>query len=64
MVSCELNIISLSSLTSPFLGKTFIKADHMDEDAGWGSYFPWGSIMVKPGCTLYMFRDQEFSGSR
>ena len=45
-------------------GETFIKADHMDEDAGWGSYFPWGSIMVKAGCTLYMFSNEEFSGSR
>ena len=47
-----------------FLGETYIKADHVDEDAGWGNYFPWGSIMVKPGCTLYMFKGEEFSGSR
>ena len=43
-------------------GDTYIKADHEDGDAGWGSYFPWGSIMVKPGCTLYMFKGEEFSG--
>ena len=45
-------------------GETYLKADHMDDDAGWGSYFPWGSFMVKPGCTLYMFREEEFAGSR
>ena len=57
-------MLTSSHLTSTFTGDTYIKADHMDEDAGYGSYFPWGSIMVKPGCTIYMFRDEEYSGSR
>ena len=45
-------------------GESFIKADHEDGDAGAGSFFSWGSIMVKPGCTLYMFKGEEFSGER
>ena len=45
-------------------GDTYMKADHQDGDAGWGSYYPMGSIMVKPGCTLYMFRGEQFSGQR
>lgn len=64
MVSWQLNLLFPPHLTSPYLGESYIKADHMDADAGWGSYFPWGSFMVKPGCTLYMFREEDFSGSR
>ena len=45
-------------------GETRLRRDHEDADAGWGYYYPWGSIMVKPGCTLYMFRGEEFSGDR
>ena len=60
----EANLVFLVPHLALIPGETYLKADHMDEDAGWGNYFPWGSFMVKPGCTLYMFRDEEFSGSR
>ena len=35
----------------------------MDLDAGKDRHYPMGSIMVKPGCTLYVFHDNNFGGS-
>ena len=34
----------------------------LDMDAGNGRQYPMGSIMVKPGCTLYVFHDNNFGG--
>ena len=39
-------------------------ADGEDHDAGDGGYYLMGSIMVKPGCKLYMFYDAKYSGDR
>ena len=38
--------------------------DHEDYDAPDGNMIPMGSIMVKPGCTLYNFKDHEYDGER
>ena len=38
--------------------------DNYDYDAGYGNMIPMGSIFVKPGCTLYMFYNEEFGGDR
>ena len=38
--------------------------DNYDYDAGEGSMIPMGSIFVKPGCTLYMFYNEDFGGDR
>ena len=35
----------------------------IDLDAGNGYHYPMGSIMVKPGCTLYVFHDHNYGGS-
>ena len=35
----------------------------MDLDAGKDKHYPMGSIMVKPGCTFYVFHDNNFGGS-
>ena len=35
----------------------------MDLDAGKDKHYPMGSIMVKPGCTLYVFHDNNFGGN-
>jgi len=29
-----------------------------------GSYFPMGSIYVQPGCTMYLYEDSNFGGTR
>ena len=36
--------------------------DGANEDAGDGYHYPMGSIMVKPGCTLYVFHDTNYGG--
>merc|ERR1712079_131297 len=37
-------------------------SDNWDYDPGGGFYNGMGSIMVKPGCTAYLFKDYHFTG--
>merc|ERR1712241_1523666 len=34
----------------------------MDLDAGDGHHYPMGSVMVKPGCTFYVYHETNFNG--
>ena len=38
-------------------GAEYEVPDHYDDAGGAGYYTTMGSIMVKPGCTLYMYSD-------
>ena len=38
--------------------------DHTDYDPGEERYIPMGSIMVLPGCTAYLFKDNNYEGER
>ena len=39
-------------------------SDHKDATQDDTHLYPMGSIMVKPGCTLYLYRDPNYSGER
>ena len=34
----------------------------LDQDAGNGYHYPMGSVMVKPGCTFYVYHENNFGG--
>merc|ERR1719348_2548982 len=43
-------------------GDSYTYPDGLDADAGEGYFYPMGSIFVKPGCTLYMYKEHVYSG--
>jgi len=43
-------------------GDSFTNPNGGDGDAGTGCYYKFGSVFVKPGCTLYMFKNAGYSG--
>jgi len=43
-------------------GVSWYYPDEYDHDAGEGLYYPMGSIFVKPGCTIYMYKEPGYSG--
>jgi len=43
-------------------GKSFYIPDGLRVKGVEGFYFPMGSILVKPGCTMYLFKYPNFSG--
>ena len=43
-------------------GDSYTGPDGYDEDAPDGYFYSMGSIFVKPGCTLYMYKDNGYSG--
>lgn len=45
------------------LSGAFDLGDKDDYDAGPNRLFPMGSVMVKPGCTLYVFHENNYAGS-
>ena len=43
-------------------GDYYTESDGVDYDAGYGKYIPMGSIFVKAGCTLYMWKGSGYTG--
>jgi len=43
-------------------GNSHTNPDGLDAGAEIGHFYPMGSIFVKPGCTLYMYKDYGYSG--
>ena len=44
-------------------GDQYTYADGYDQAPDYGYYIPMGSIFVKPGCTLYMWKGNFYTGS-
>jgi len=43
-------------------GNPYTFPDGYDDDAYGGAFYPMGSIFVKPGCTMYMYEENGYSG--
>ena len=51
-----------SVVTMCYEGYEWTYGDHTDIDEGY--YISMGSIMVLPGCTAYLFKDNNYEGER